>query len=258
MGLFRSKSKETEAFNNASFTVANLLYQDGDYEKAFNMFKIMAEAGNIVDAQFNLAICYATGKGCRKDYLLAARWFRQAYVYGMDEAEKYIFKVYIDYVQELLCKELSYKEFYERNIDFVRIAYIDEDEKDKANQLMFDLGTHYFNNKKDYVKARILFRASAEFGNYSESQNALGVIYCQGVGTDKSDVIALYWWDKADDQGHPLAKKDLLGLINYYKERMTDDEFKKMIKPLVNWCKTGTSHIPKDLEKEAYWAEMIS
>ncbi|MCH5252965.1 MAG: sel1 repeat family protein [Lachnospiraceae bacterium] len=257
MGLF--SRKETEGVDSKRLlAIANELLAQGSYEEAFGFYKVMAESGNVADAQFNLAICYATGKGCNKDYFLAARWFQQAYVYGIDDAQNCIKKVYSDYILEVLDKPFSYEDVYEKTVDFVRLAQIDENDEEQANELLCSAGKHCLYALKDHIKARILFRTSAEFGHYAEGQNGLGIIYCAGVGIEKSDVVALYWWNKAEEQGHELARKDALGLIEYYTERMTDEEFEEMLLPLVNWCKTGTEHIPKDLEKAAYWEEMLS
>src|SRR5262249_30692311 len=54
------------------FTAQNA-YQKGDYERAFNDYRVLAELGQPL-AQYNVAVMYATGKGVRQNELTAYAW----------------------------------------------------------------------------------------------------------------------------------------------------------------------------------------
>ena len=47
----------------------------GDYKSAFSLFKKAAERG-ISEAQFNVGLSYAIGKGVLQDYTEAVRWYK--------------------------------------------------------------------------------------------------------------------------------------------------------------------------------------
>lgn len=56
-------------------------YQNGEYEKAFEIFRPLAEQGN-VGSQYRLGQMYALGVLGKQDYALAADWFHKAAVQG--------------------------------------------------------------------------------------------------------------------------------------------------------------------------------
>ncbi len=52
-------------------------YEAGDFRKALEIFKSLAEKG-IPFAQFNLGIMYDKGRGVSQDYAEAVKWYRRA------------------------------------------------------------------------------------------------------------------------------------------------------------------------------------
>lgn len=102
-------------------------------------------------------------------------------------------------------------------------------------------------------EAAKLFRVAAEFGNDGYSQNALAILYNTGSGVEKNDLAALYWFDRATDNGVEAAKKDRDEIFNAYRSSNSPEEFDSLMQTLSDWCKTGTADIPRDTKKAAYW-----
>ena len=53
-----------------------------------------------------------------------------------------------------------------------------------------------------------LLRKSAEQGD-ADAQHEMGGYYSVGLGVEKSQEQAIYWWRKAAEQGHEDAQKCL-------------------------------------------------
>lgn len=120
----------------------------------------------------------------------------------------------------------------------------------------YNLGQLYLQGKgveQNYVEAAKLFRVAAEFGNDGYSQNSLAILYNTGSGVEKNDLAALYWFDRATDNGVEAAKKDRDGIFNAYRNSNSPAEFDSLMQTLSDWCKTGTADIPQDAKKAAYW-----
>ena len=62
--------------------------------------------------------------------------------------------------------------------------------------------------EKDYMKARNLFRYSAELG-FANAQYDLGIVLLDGVGGEPDKADAVKWFKKAAEQGNRDAKKIL-------------------------------------------------
>jgi len=80
-------------------------YKAGDYKKALEMFKPLAEQGDAA-AQFNLGNMYLYGEGVPQDYAEAAKWYRKAAEQGDPKAQHNLGLMYLngegvpqDYVQ---------------------------------------------------------------------------------------------------------------------------------------------------------------
>ena len=122
--------------------------------------------------------------------------------------------------------------------------------------MLYSMASNYF-NKHEYSEAEKLFRAAAEFGNDGYSQNYLGVLYNAGAGVEKNDLVSLYWFDKAVENGAAdVAQKDREGILNAYKSSLTPSEFFDYMMRLSGWCTLGNENIPKDAEKAKFWRMM--
>ncbi|MCZ6513371.1 MAG: tetratricopeptide repeat protein [Nitrospinae bacterium] len=70
-------------------------YQSGNYKKAFELLKPLAEQGNAA-AQYNLAFMYERGKWVSQDYTTAATWYRKAAQQGHAKAQFFLGTMYQD------------------------------------------------------------------------------------------------------------------------------------------------------------------
>ena len=77
----------------------------------------------------------------------------------------------------------------------------------KTSRFIFQLGRAYLSNE-DYTKAFGLFSEAANQGD-AFAQNALGVMYTNGLGVEKNYEQALAWYRKAADQGNEFSKKQV-------------------------------------------------
>ena len=77
---------EIKAVNETLLATANQLYSDGQYERAFQLFKTISEGSGNIDAVFNLAMCYYRGIGTEKNVQEALKWFKNAAEQGDDQA----------------------------------------------------------------------------------------------------------------------------------------------------------------------------
>ncbi|WP_294547047.1 tetratricopeptide repeat protein [uncultured Bacteroides sp.] len=77
---------EVKVLNETLLATANQLYNNGQYERAFQLFKTISEGSSNVDAVFNLAMCYYRGIGTEKNVQEALKWFKNAAEQGDDQA----------------------------------------------------------------------------------------------------------------------------------------------------------------------------
>ncbi len=65
------------SFAYAGLDEGRAAYYRGDYAKAYEEFKPLAERGD-ASAQYHLGLMYANGHGVAVDYAEAAKWFQEA------------------------------------------------------------------------------------------------------------------------------------------------------------------------------------
>ena len=70
-----------------SLEAAREATQNGDYKKAFDIYKSLANAGN-AEAQYCLGLMYETGKGVGIDIFEAVMWYRKSKAKGFALAER--------------------------------------------------------------------------------------------------------------------------------------------------------------------------
>ena len=61
-------------------------YGAGDHDKAFRLWKVLAEQGN-AEAQGNLGYMYDNGEGVSQDNAQASHWYHKAAVQGHEQAQ---------------------------------------------------------------------------------------------------------------------------------------------------------------------------
>lgn len=229
---------------------AEMYLDSGMPERAFGAYRHIVELTPNVTAQYNLGSLYAQGKGTERDFLQAAYWFRQAALSGDASAEKLLTKSTMDYLEQDLSRITPY-ELHQKMQRYTQLLYPKEN-GNRAAETLYALAGHHF-NKKEYAGAAKLFRAAAEYYNHGEAQNYLAVLYNAGAGLEQNDLAALYWFDRAADNGVEASKKDRDGILNAYFTNNSPKEFFDIMETLVKTCVNGTSDIPQDNEKAQYW-----
>jgi len=264
MGLFDKLTKKTdktttkqggqkpqsEKVIQSMLANAQMCLDSGMPERAFETYRHIVELTPNVTAQYNLGSLYAQGKGTEQDFLQAAYWFRQAVLGGDTVAEKLLTKSTMDYLEQDISRITPY-ELHQKMQRYTQLLY----PKEKGNQAaktLYGLAGHHF-NKKEYVAAAKMFRTAAEYYNHGESQNYLAVLYNAGAGLEHDDLAALYWFDRAADNGVKASKKDRDGILNAYFTNNSPEKFFDIMETLAKACVNGTPDIPQDNGKAQYW-----
>ncbi len=267
MGLFRRNKDAkkqsnpvngTTAISEVHMNMALGFYEEKNYGAAFDLFKLVAVNTDNSKAQYNLGSLYAQGLGTEQDFIEAAYWFNRAYKNGEEGADKLTTKCLLDYANAVL-RTKTPKEVYEKLIAFAKRVYNTENYSVIVRKNLLELGTYYFNSKKDYAMAAKLFRAGAEYENDGWCQNYLAVLYNAGAGVEKNDLASLYWFDRASEQGVDAAKTDRDGMLNAYVNNLGKQETAEQLRLLAGWCATGIDNaVPIDKAKAVFWKNMIA
>jgi TPR repeat protein len=165
----------------------------------FQEYKAKAEQGD-AEAQFNLGFCYDDGRGVKKDYGEAVKWYRKAAEQNFAPAEFNLGYCYANGQGVRKDKEESVKWFR-------RAA-----EQNYA-PAQSNLGYCYDNGRgvaKDVVEAVKWYRQAAGQG-HPEAQLNLGYCYANGQGVEKDTVEAYAWFSMAARADADAAEsRDLL------------------------------------------------
>lgn len=229
-----------------------------DYEAAIEAYASALKIEPNETAAFNLGSLYARGLGVRKDYLEAARLFHQAELLGNEIAGKLCGKCMYDYVHQGFDGRKP-ADLYAAMAVFVTMVYPEAEDSGReiANGLFVIASTHF--SREEFAEAAKVFRAGAEFANDGVAQYYLGSLYNAGAGVEQNDLAALYWIDRAVDNGAAdIAIQDRDALLDAMRKERSDQEFYEMAATLVEWCENGTPDVPLDHDKAAYWRELVS
>ncbi len=156
-------------------------YNAGSYIKALNSFYALAKQGD-AEAQFNVGMIYANGKGVKADLSEAMRWYEKAAKQENGAAQYNLAQIYYKKAQE--GEPHAYekaKYWYEKAINnHVKEAY-----NNLAALYMNGLGVEV-NEKKAFE----LFAKAADLGD-SEAQVNVAVMYAWGKNI-KHDKMKAY------------------------------------------------------------------
>ena len=227
-----------------------------DFEKAVEVYKDILKLEPNATAEYNLGSMFAQGKGVEQDLMKGAYHFHKAELLGDEQAGKLCLKCSMDFVHQDL-NDKTTEQIYTNMAQFIKHVYPDTDDVNlEVCRLLYAVAGNCL-NKEAYSKAFKLFRAAGEFGSDGYSQNYLAVLYNAGRGIEQNDIAALYWFDKAVDNGAAdVAQTDRDGLLNYYKENFPTDVFSATMLKLAKWCQTGSKDVPKDEAKAVYWRKI--
>lgn len=247
----KNETSDVQQLSETLLVTAEFLFQNGQYDKAFEMYKLITENDCNTTAQYNLATMYAMGQGTKRDYLKASYWFHQAFLNGDEQAGKMCRKTQMDYIHEDFAQKTP-KDLFDEMLEYSRYLYPEEDAIASSSKDLYILGQHHF-KKQEYAEAAKLFRSAAEYGNEMEAQNYLAVLFNANLGVEKDDMVALYWFDRAAEQGFAPALTDRNGILNAYRNNNSPSVFQGIMTELANACRTGTKDIPRDEKKAEYW-----
>ena len=224
-----------------------------DYESAIEAYASVLKIEPNETAFYNLGSLRARGLGGRRDFVEAARLFHQAELLGNGQAGKLCAKCLYDYVHDGFSAGTP-ADLYAAIAVFVSRVYPEAaDQKAEVNRGLLAVGvTHY--SRGAFAEAARVFRAAAEFGNDGYAQYYLAVLYNSGVGLRGNDLAALYWLDRAVDNGAAdVALADRDGMLEAYRQSLSAAEFREAMEKLACWCEEGTPDIPVDLAKAQRW-----
>ncbi len=107
--------------------------------------------------------------------------------------------------------------------------------------------------RSDYALAAQIYREILDRTDSGAAAYQLGALYSQGRGLEKNDLAALYWFNKAEEQGVLEAGADCDGIFQTYYRNFSREDFADRIGLLAHWCRTGRGPVPLDRERGAYW-----
>ena len=159
--------------------------------------RMLAERGD-ADAQAELGVRYAAGRGVERDHGLAVSWLRRAAEQGDARGQV----------------ELGFAYGRGRGVDqnqdeAVRWYWRSAEQGNALGQN--NLGVMYRDGRgvaPDYEEAVRWFRRSAEQG-HPRAQANLGRMYSTGRGVRHDDAAAVSWYRRSAEQAYPLGQNNL-------------------------------------------------
>jgi hypothetical protein len=162
-------------------------FRNKEYQKAFRELKAAAEAGQ-AEAQFDLGVLYAQGRGVQRDLTEATRWYRKAAEQGNAEAEFALGQMY----------SLGWG-VPRDEADALRWLEMANDPDSTGPPTDWALVEGY-GVAKDDKEAAHWYQLAAEKG-HAEAQYNLGRLYATAKGVPRDEEQALRWVRAAATQG---------------------------------------------------------
>jgi|GEM_PF-880688 len=190
-------------FASSEFTQGYEAAQAGDYQRAMQLWKPLAQAGDTA-AQYTVGWLYESGQGVAQDYEQAVHWYTQAADKG-DAAAQYVLATMYDKGTGVI---LNYQEALKW---FLKAA----NQGDAIAQ--FQLGTHFQQGlgvAQSDSESFIWFTKAATQGHLTAQIN-LGTLYQSGRGVEQDYSQAILWYEKAATQGNALAQYHLALMYEY-------------------------------------------
>jgi len=169
-------------------------YNQGNFAEALQFFGKAAEQGH-ANAQNNLGVMYANGRGVSQDEAEAVKWYSQSAAQGNALAQSNLADMYFN------GRGVS-KDDKEAVVWYKKAA-------DQGNSVaQFNLGVMYANGfgiAKNDTEAVKWYRKAAE-NSISNAQAGIGIMYQYGRGIAKDEEEAVKWYRRAAEQGMPWLK----------------------------------------------------
>lgn len=182
--------------------VAKEFYDKKDYAGAFELMLECAEKGNMEAAHY-CGSMYRKGEGVRKDVSKGIEWHEKSAEQGYVEAQ-YILGVAFNNGNQYIERDRK------RGMFWMRKAAENGHEKalsymESKDALIFEVAIAFYKEQKD-EEALDWFEVAAKYGNVVAMYNC-GLMFQDGIGTEKNSDKADYWFEKAAKNGHPAAQE---------------------------------------------------
>ena len=169
----------------------------------------LADNGN-VQAQFELARCYACGSGVEQNHTLFLEWLTKAAEQGLVDAQLLLGLYYgTNPIQELIGAP-NYEEVFARANQTSQGFF-------KPSENFFGLSDNYLAGLEDCNDAAQAFEwfNKAATQNCAEAQYWLAHYYDVGIGVEQNDTLAFEWFKKSAEQEYAWAYYQL---ASYYRD----------------------------------------
>ncbi len=167
-------------------------FKNKDYAKAYREWKTAAEAG-VAEAQFDLGVLYAQGRGVSRDLTAATKWYRKAADQGNAAAEFALGQMY----------SLGWG-VPRDEADALRWIQMANDPDSDGPPTDWALIEGY-GVPRDQKQAAYWYELAANKG-HAEAQYNLGRLYATGEGVHQDQEQALRWIRASASQGYPPAQ----------------------------------------------------
>jgi len=207
---------EVKAITGANMQAIKESYRKGDYARVVRDLTPLAERGDM-EAQYQLALMYANGRGVARDQTQAATWFEKATAVLDPGAQ---FNLGIMYFERQ-----GVPRDYEQAAHWFKRAGERGD-----SEALFNLGLMYDDGKgvrRDVTEAVLWYTRAAELG-LKQAQLMLAGMYRDGAGVSKDETLAYLWYAMAAEQDD----KDAAAERDRLAKRLTPAQYQKAIQKL--------------------------
>jgi TPR repeat protein len=183
--------------SSIQFQYARSLQKGGQYEKAFELYRDLAERGDPL-AQNSLGDMHLYGLGVPQSDTEAVKWYRKSAELGLAVAQDQLGSMYY-----------AGRGVPQSDTEAVK-WYKAADSQGYANA-QSNIGFMYYYGKgvaRNLTSAGNYFMLAAEKGN-ANAQNNVGIMIEHGINGRPNIYRAIEWYRKAADQGHMVAQGNL-------------------------------------------------
>ncbi|CAN5424003.1 hypothetical protein BH11PSE11_BH11PSE11_01760 [soil metagenome] len=232
LSSFPAVAQMTAAYPYANFDSTLRYYRQGDTSKALKGFRELAEGGDAV-SQYYLGLMIANGNGVAADPAAAVVWLEKSAVQGYVRAQNSLGELYfygrgvttdIERAREWFQKaanqglagaqrNLGHYYLAQRRVDYPRaIFWLEKATSDKDPLDELELATIYQQIGGEVAHKRMHWLRKAANHGVAEAQFQYGVQH--QVSVPKQYAKALYWYQRADAQGHREAPLSIAKMYN--------------------------------------------
>ncbi len=200
---------------------------DGEEKKGFRLFESAALMGSAL-GMYDLALCYANGRGIEMDFDMYNKWMEQSAERGYEKARQNRFDTFMFGKEKDMKKALYWaqklrdiapdNQLYRENLSSIIRELRTPDKRDAAN-LVNEGMDHLSKDEND--EAFACFRQAARM-DFPLAMHNLSVCYAKGWGTPVDRKLAFEWMKRAAEGDYPEACKVLS--VKYYQGDGTEKD----------------------------------